>query len=230
MNKVQFLKNFCKVLKIKFILTLRALVLQFLTTASTFISEIQKHLETLRKQQKSETRTYFQLYSSDPIPPRLYGFIKAHKPERFYAMRAIVSIVGTLPCGISQYLVELIQPTLTKSKHKTTNLLSFVNEAKNWLTKVSYDIINLYPSVSINKALDVLIDQLNNDKDDLMKRTKLCSKDIYELAKIYLSKCYFLWNNEIRISKNSSLLDYLLWLFYSKVTFRIWNTKPLQEH
>ena len=34
--------------------------------------------------------------------------------------------------------------------------------------------INLYPSVPINKALDVLIDQLNNDKDDLMKKTKLC--------------------------------------------------------
>ena len=50
-------------------------------------------------------------------------------------------------------------------------------------------IINLYPSVPINKALDVLIDQLNNDKDDLMKRTKLCLKDIYELAELCLSKC-----------------------------------------
>ena len=30
--------------------------------------------------------------------------------------------------------------------------------------------INLYPSVPINKALDILIDQLNNDKDDLMKK------------------------------------------------------------
>ena len=70
----------------------------------------------------------------------------------------------------------MIQPTLNKSKYKITNSSSFVNEAKNWLVKrneVSYDIINLYPSVPINKALDVLIDQLNNDKDDLMKRTKL---------------------------------------------------------
>ena len=68
---------------------------------------------------------------------------------------------------------------------------------------MSYDIINLYPSVPINKALDVLIDQLNNDKDDLMKRTKLCLKDIYELAELCLNKCYFLWNGEIRILKNS---------------------------
>ena len=35
-------------------------------------SKIQKHLATLCKQQKFETRTYFQLYPSNPIPPRLY--------------------------------------------------------------------------------------------------------------------------------------------------------------
>ena len=123
-------------------------------------------------------------------------------------MRAIVSTIGTPPYGISQYLVELIQPTLNKSKYKITNSLSFVNQAKDWLVKrdevqVSYDITNLYPSVPINKALDVLMDQLNCDKDDLMKRTKLCLKDIYELAELCLNKCYFLWNDEIRILKNS---------------------------
>ena len=47
------------------------------------------------------------------------------------------------------------------------------------------------------------MDQLNNDEDDLMKRTKLCLKDIYELAELCLNKCYFIWNSEIRILKNS---------------------------
>ena len=70
---------------------------------------------------------------------------------------------------------------LNKCKHKITNSLLLVNEAKIWLVKrnevqVSYDIINLYPSIPINKALDILVDQLNNDKDDLMKRTKLFKK------------------------------------------------------
>ena len=36
-----------------------------------------------------------------------------------------------------------------------------------------------------------------------MKRTNFCLKDIYKLAKLCLSKCYFLWNNEITILKNS---------------------------
>ena len=97
---------------------------------------------------------------------------------------------------ISQYLVKLIQPTLIKSKYKITNSSSVVNEAKNWLARKEMkskclDIINLYPSVPIDKALDGLKDQLNNDKDNLMNRTKLCLKDIYQLAELFLSKYYF---------------------------------------
>ena len=129
-------------------------------------------------QQKFETRTYFQIDPSDPIPSRIYGILKAHKPEKCYPMRAIVSTIDTPPNGISQYLVELIQPTLNESKYEITNSSSFVNEAKNWPVKrdevqVPYKIVNLCPSVPINKALDVLIDQLNNDKDDLMKKKTL---------------------------------------------------------
>ena len=48
---------------------------------------------------------------------------------------------------------------------------------------MSYDIVNLYPSVSINKPIDVLIDQLDNDQVDLVKKTKFCFlKDIYQPA------------------------------------------------
>ena len=61
-----------------------------------------------------------------------------------------------------------------------------------------------------------MIDQLNNDKDDLMKRTRLCLKDIYELVELFLSKCYFLWNNEIRILKNLGLIGLSFMVVLSK--------------
>ena len=35
-----------------------------------------------------------------------------------------------------------------------------------------------------------------------MERTKLCLKYIYDLAELYLNKCYFLRKNEIRILKS----------------------------
>ena len=62
---------------------------------------------------------------------------------------------------------------------------------KNWFildeVQVSYDIVNFYTSVPINKALDILIDQLNYDNDDLMKRTKLYLKDIHERTELCIS-------------------------------------------
>ena len=48
---------------------------------SMLTSKIQRYLAALREQQNFEIRTYFQLYPSDPIPPRLFGVIKAHKLE-----------------------------------------------------------------------------------------------------------------------------------------------------
>ena len=100
---------------------IRGSVLSNTDPISALTNKIQKLLATLHKQQTFETRTYFQLYLSDPIPLRLHGVIKIHKPEKRYPMRAIVS----------QYLVQLIQATLNKSKYKITNSSSCENEAKN---------------------------------------------------------------------------------------------------
>ena len=66
----------------------------------------------------------------DPIPLRLYGRIKARKPEKNYPIRNVVSTIGTPPYGISEYLVEIIQPTLSKSQYKIKNSAEFVNEAE----------------------------------------------------------------------------------------------------
>ena len=76
-------------------------------------------------------REYFQIYPSDPIPPRLYGTIKAHKSEKNYPMRTTVSTIGTPAHGISKYLVQIIRPTLNKSNNKIQNSSSFVHEEKD---------------------------------------------------------------------------------------------------
>ena len=79
-----------------------------------------------KKEEKFTDREYFQIYPSDPIPPRFYGTIKAHKPEKNYPMRTIVSTIGTPAYGISKYLVESIQPILNKNNNKIQNYTSFV--------------------------------------------------------------------------------------------------------
>ena len=75
-------------------------------------------------------------------------------------MRTTVSTMGTAPYGTSKYLVDIMQSTLSKNKHCVINSSSFVNEEARWETtqeeiQVSYDIINLYPSIPIEKATTI---------------------------------------------------------------------------
>jgi predicted GIY-YIG superfamily endonuclease len=174
----------------------------------TFTTKFQKLLCKLRKEGKLNTSTYFKMYPSDCVPPRIYGMVKAHKPEKNYPMRPVVSTINTPPYGTSEYLVKIIQPTLNKNKTRLINSSDFVNDAKLWKIdpneiQASFDVVNLYPSVPINEAIPVIVDILNADVEDLITRTKLTLVDIHQLIELSLSKCYFLYENKIRILPNS---------------------------
>ena len=115
-------------------------------------------------------------------------------------MRLIVSTIGTPPYGISKYLVDISQPTLNKNKDKVKHSKSFVSQAQTWKVEpdeiqVSYDVTNLYPSVLIDNAIDVILQQLNEDHEDHKTRTKLTQVDIQKLIEFCVIECYFLWDN-----------------------------------
>ena len=69
------------------------------------------------------------------------------------------------------------------------------------------------------------MNQLNNDKENLMKGTKLCLKDIYKLSELCFSKCYFLWKNKVRILKNLEPIGLSFMIVLSESYL-----EPLQKH
>ena len=80
-------------------------------------------------------------------------------------MRTIVSTIGTPAYGISKYLAKIIQPTLNKNNNKIQNSTSFLHEERDQKIepaeiKVSYDVVNLYPSVPLNKSIQVIVEFL----------------------------------------------------------------------
>ena len=120
--------------------------------------KFQRHLWKLKKEEEFDKKTYWLIYPSDCIPPRLYETLKAHKPEKNYPMKAEVWTIGSPPYGTSKYLVRIIQPTLNKNKHIVLNSSSFVEEAKQWnisacKIQTSFDVVNLYASVPIDEAV-----------------------------------------------------------------------------
>ena len=80
-------------------------------------------------------------------------------------MRTVVSTIGTPPYRISKYLLKIIQLTLNKSQYKFKNSAEFVNKAKTLKIspteiQVSDDVINLYPSVTLDEAIDPMVEYL----------------------------------------------------------------------
>ena len=173
------------------------------TIASTIRSELCK----LNKKKRFTKREYQNIYPSDPVPPRMYGSIKGHKPEKNYPMRVIVSTIGTATYGISDYLVKLTQPVLNQNKTRLRNSSDFVTEAETWNIspteiQVSYDVVNLYPSVPLDEATTVILEMLASDVS-LKNRTKLHISEIKLLIDLCLKRCYFLWNGKIYELENS---------------------------
>ena len=87
-----------------------------------------------------------------------------------------------------------------------------MEEAKEWNiwpseVQTSFDVVNLYPSVQFDEAV-VVIMRLNNDIDDLQKQTKLTLTDIHKLIELCLSTNYFIFDNRVRILKNSDCSDW----------------------
>ena len=172
------------------------------------VKKIQKLLCSIRKEVDIPKQLYYKLYPSDAIPPRAYGQCKAHKPAKNYPFRILVSTIGTAPYNLSEYLVKIIQPTLSKNDVVVKNSKAFVEEAKNWNInpdeiQVSYDVVALYPSVPIKKAIANLMDMLQDDIDDFKTRTVFQLKHIKELMEVCLYKSYFLWDNKIHCLEDS---------------------------
>ena len=153
--------------------------------------KFQRVTSKLRKDGKIDDKTFHKIYPSDAVPPRLYGLVKAHKPEKGYPMRTVVSTLGTPFYGSSAYLVEVIQPTLNNNPTRICNSEAFVSQAKLWdidpdEKQVSFDVTALYPSVPIKKAIDVIMDILLSDQVNVQQRTGLSMTDIRTLIQMCL--------------------------------------------
>ncbi|XP_065684845.1 uncharacterized protein LOC136096992 [Hydra vulgaris] len=158
--------------------------------------------------------------------------VKAHKPEKNYPMRPVVFTITTPPYGTSEYLVKIIQPKLNKNTTRLINSNSFVNDAKEWKIgsneiQVSFDVVNLYPSVPFDEAIPVIVNILNDGLEDLKIKTKLTVLDIHQLIELLLSKFYFLYEDKIRLLPNSGLIGLSLMVVIAEAFLQNIKKRPL---
>ena len=72
----------------------------------TLVRKFQTTLWQLHHEGKFMNAEYKKLYQSDPVPSRMYGVIKVHKPEKNYPMQIVVSTIGTPSYKTSEHLVN----------------------------------------------------------------------------------------------------------------------------
>ena len=195
--------------------------------------KFQSIISSLKKEDKIDKKLFYSMYPSDPIPPRLYGLIKAHKPSKDYPMRTVVSTIGTPFYGTSSFLVQLIQPTLNKNKIRVKNSSSFVEEAKTWTIapnekQVSFDVVALYPSVNVKLAIKAIMLLLQNDESDVSLRTKLSMNDIRTLLEVSLSICYFVWDNKFYQINDSGPIGLSLMVVVAEGYLQFLENKAIQ--
>ena len=56
--------------------------------------------------------------------------------------------------------------------------------------------MNIHSSLLLDKAIDLILDQLTDFKD-FKARKKLTLKDVHQLIELCESECYFLWEDYI---------------------------------
>ena len=187
----------------------------------------------MNKKGRFTKNEYNDIYPSDAIPPRMYGAIKAHKVEKNYPMRIIVSTIGTPPHGLSSYLVKFIQKSLDKNSSHLKNSRSFVETARNMNissneVQVSYDVVNLYPSIPLKEATNTILDILNNDPD-LKNITKLSIRGIKPLVELCISVCYFLWDDKIYLLKDSGPIGLSIMVVLAEGFLQVLERKAVNE-
>jgi len=195
---------------------------------------VAQEISRLKKEGKINKKLFYQLYPSDAVPPRLYGFVKAHKPTKNYPMRPVVSTIGTPFHSTSEFLVQLLQPMLNKNQIRVKNSTSFVEEAQTWEispgeVQCSYDVVNLYPSVPIKKAIESMMEMIHDDWDDISTQTNLSEADIRNLLELCLQKCYFLWENDIYVIDDAGPIGLSLMVIVAESYLQFLEAQALDD-
>ena len=159
---------------------------------------IQRKLLKLKKEGKISEKDYKQIYPSGCTAPISYPLLKAHKQNKNYPARNIVSHRGCPQEALSSFLIPILRPLLRDSPLNCKNSFEFIQRIKsikieNGEIMVSFDAEALYPSIPLRKCIEIINILLQRD-ETLASRTTLTVNDIVDLLNLCLSTSDFIYD------------------------------------
>ena len=148
-------------------------------TITKITSDVNKYVWNLFKNQKITKDEYHFLHCSKGVIPRFYGLPKVHKVS--VPLRPIVSFINSPTYNLSKFLSRILSSLLV-NRYSVRNSKEFVDYVKNFAISeneilVSFDVVSLFTSVPVDKALGLVLDLLSSD-ESLASRTSLDISDI----------------------------------------------------
>ena len=86
----------------------------------------------------------------------------------------------------------------------------------------------MYPSVPLKEACVIVVDMLSKDKE-FNTRTKLSLIDTKSLIDLCISRCYFLWENEIHELKNTGPIGLSIMVVIAEAFLQYHEARALQQ-
>ena len=125
---------------------------------------------------------------SAPVLGHMYLLIKVHKKN--FPGRAVVSQIDALTYKVCKILTDILNPlaingqSFVENSYDLKKTLAMIQVDKDDI-QASFDVVALYPSIPIDKALDCIRERLQKD-DTLSERTEWKPNDIVNLLQIFL--------------------------------------------
>ena len=149
-------------------------------------------------------KEYFQLYPVGSCAGKFYRTEKIHKYKppngniSSLPLRPVISNISTASYQLAKYLTQLLSP-LTQSRYTANNTKGFIVEIKNEkipqnFNMVLFDVKFLFTSVSLKYAIDMIINQIFEDREIT---TIFTLSKIKKLFTSWTKIVHFLFNNKI---------------------------------
>jgi hypothetical protein len=160
-----------------------------------------------------------ELKPSDSIAPASWPAIKAHKPQKDFPARNVVSHIGCPQEQLSKLLIKLLQPLAKNDPFNCKNSMEIAGTFKEKTLQpdakfVSYDATALFPNIPIEECINIIHEKLKKDTD-LSNRTKMTPEDIKKLLELCLSTSYFIYDDKYHKAEDSGPIGLSLMVFIS---------------
>ena len=155
-------------------------------------------LKRIKRETNMGEGMYRTMYPTHCTAPKFYGLPKIHKTGTL--LRPTVSSRGSVTYGVATVVVKVLKPLVGKLPHDIQGTSYFVSKVREVTllpgeSLTSYNVTALFTSVSIDPALNIIKDLLEQD-ETLCNRTVLSVQNIIEILGLCLHNTYFSFQNK----------------------------------